>query len=66
MTASTGGIPTVHGREEINAKGVRCPLPWSSGWLSEQLGVPVPAGLHDAMVDAQWALDMLDAVGVEC
>jgi len=36
--------------------------PWSSKDLTAALGVPVPEGQHDALVDARWARDIYDAV----
>lgn len=36
--------------------------PWKGSTVSEALGVPVPEGQHDALVDALWARDMYDTV----
>lgn len=46
----------------LMAAGEPQPLPWRSAELSERLGVPVPEGTHDALVDARWARDVLCAV----
>lgn len=48
--------PVAVGR--LAADGVTVDLPWDSHRLSEELGVPVPDGRHDAMVDALWARDV--------
>lgn len=50
----------------LAANGYNLTLPWSSRQLSEAAGVPVPDGLHDAMVDARWARDELLAVLDRC
>lgn len=46
------------------ARGRTIHLPWNSRLISEAVGITVPVGLHDAMVDALWALDVLIACTV--
>lgn len=43
----------------LAARGVTFDLPWDSREISAALGVPTPENLHDALVDARWARDML-------
>lgn len=43
----------------LAAKGISWSLPWKSEALSELIGVPVPPGTHNALVDAVWSRDML-------
>lgn len=51
--------PCVVGR--LAGFGRSVELPWNSHDLSEAVGVPVPDGRHEAMVDARWARDVFCA-----